>query len=75
MINSTQDYIPYQRTVSFQTLTLKIMEQIVIGGKSSRVRKQALRDPKYSLKDLFLDARREETSKTQAADPVLLKLI
>ena len=61
--------------MSFLTLTLKIMEQIVIGGKSSRVRKQALRDPKYSLKDLFLDARREETSKTQAADPVLLKLI
>ena len=40
------------------------MVQMVIGGNSSRVRKQ----PKYSLKDLLLDARREETSKTQAAD-------
>ena len=44
------------------------MDQFVIGGNSSRVRKQALHDPKYYLKDLFLDARREETSKTQAAD-------
>ena len=44
------------------------MVQIVIGGKSSRLRKQALRDPKYSLKDLMLNARREETSKVQAAE-------
>ena len=44
------------------------MVQIVIGGTSTRVRKQALRDPKYSLKDLMLDARREETSKVQAVE-------
>ena len=47
---------------------LEIMVQIVIGGKSSRIRKQALRDPKYTLKDLLLEARREETSKTPAVD-------
>ena len=44
------------------------MVQIVIGGKSSRVRKQALRDPKYVLKDRLLEARREEVSTSQAAD-------
>ena len=46
----------------------EIMVQIVIGGKSSRVRKQAVRDPQYSLTDLMLDARCEETSKVQAAE-------
>ena len=44
------------------------MVQIVIGGKSSRVFNQALRDPKYSLKDLLLDVRRKETSKLQVAE-------
>ena len=44
------------------------MVQIVVGGKSSRTRKQALRDPKYTLTDLLFEARREETSKAQAAD-------
>ena len=44
------------------------MVQIVVGGKSSRTRKHALRDPKYTLTDLLLEARCEETSKAQAAD-------
>ena len=56
------------KNCEFSDADFEIMVQIVIGGKSSRVRKQALRDPKYSLKDLLLDARRKETSKTQAAD-------
>lgn len=38
------------------------MVKIVTGGKSSRVRKQALRNPKCVLKDLLL----EESAKKQA---------
>ena len=56
------------KNCEFSDVDFEIMVQIVIGGKSSRIRKQALRDPKYSLKDMLLDARREETSKAQAAD-------
>ena len=56
------------KNCEFSDVNFEIMVQIVIGRKSSRVRKQALRDPKYSLKDLMLDARREETSKVQAAE-------
>ena len=56
------------KNCEFSDVSFEIMVQIVIGGKSSRVRKQALRDPKYSLQDLLLDVRREETSKVQAAD-------
>ena len=44
------------------------MVQIVIGGNSSCVRKQALRDLKYVSKDLLLEVRREKMSMTQAAD-------
>ena len=44
------------------------MAQIVIGGKSSLVREQALRVPKYSLTDLLLHTRREEARKLQAAE-------
>ncbi|XP_028412511.1 uncharacterized protein LOC114541021 [Dendronephthya gigantea] len=56
------------KNCEFSDVEFEIMVQIVIGGKSSRVRKQALRDPKYVLKDLLLAARREEISKTHAAD-------
>ena len=56
------------KNCEFSDVNFEIMTQIVIGGKSSRVRKQALRDPTYSLKDLLLDVRREETSKVQAAE-------
>ena len=56
------------KNCEFSDVEFEIMVQIVIGRKSSRVRKQALRDPKYVLKDLLLEARREQISKTQAAD-------
>ena len=56
------------KNCEFSDVNFEVMVQVIIGGKSSRVRKQALRDPKYSLKDLLLDARREETSKVQAAE-------
>ena len=40
----------------------------MIGGRSTRLRKQALRDPKYTLKDMLLEGQRAETSAQQAAD-------
>ena len=49
------------------SLDFEIMVQIVIGGCSSRLRKQALRDPKMTLKDLFLEGRCEELSEFQAS--------
>ena len=52
----------------FHDLEFEIQVQIVIGGRSIRLRKQALRDPKYTLKDMLLQGRRAETSTKQAAD-------
>ena len=52
----------------FHDLKFEIQVQIVIGGRSTRLRKQALRDPKYTLKDMLLEGRRAETSAQQAAD-------
>ena len=46
----------------------KIEEQIIIGGRSSRIRKQALRGPDYSLKDMLIDGRRDEASNYQEKD-------
>ena len=69
---ATDQYHARLRTQSknceFSDVEFDIMVQTVIGGKSSHVRKQALRDPKYVLKDLLLEARRKEISKTQAVD-------
>ena len=44
----------------------EIEEQTIIGGRSSRIRKRAFRDPNYSLKDMLLDGRRDESSTYQA---------
>ena len=49
-------------------LDFEIMMQIVVGGRSSRLRKQALRDPKITLKDLLLEGRRAEMSEFQASE-------
>ena len=50
------------------SLDFELMIQIVIGGRSNRLRKQALRDPKVTLQDLLLEGRRAEISDFQAAD-------
>ena len=52
----------------FADETFEIEEQIIIGGRSSRIRKKALRDPAYSLKDMLIDGRRDETSSYQAKE-------
>ena len=45
----------------------EILLQIVTNGSSSRLRKKALRDPKYTLKEMLLDGQRDETSTQQAS--------
>ena len=50
------------------SLDFELMIQIVVGGRSNRLRKQALRDPKVTLQDLLLEGRRAEISDFQAAD-------
>eukprot|EP00112_Aurelia_sp_Birch-Aquarium-sp1_P007389 Seg1804.3 transcript_id=Seg1804.3/GoldUCD/mRNA.D3Y31 product="hypothetical protein" protein_id=Seg1804.3/GoldUCD/D3Y31 len=56
------------KTCEFADETFEIEEQIIIGGRSSRIRKRALRDPEYSLKDMLIDGRRGESSSYQAKD-------
>jgi hypothetical protein len=40
----------------------EIEQQIIIGGTSSKIRKQALRDPKFDLKSMLSEGRRDEQS-------------
>ena len=44
-------------------LYIELEEQIIIGGTSTRIRKQALRDPSYDLKAMLLGGCRDEISK------------
>eukprot|EP00794_Sanderia_malayensis_P005111 gene5111-biopygen4169 len=52
----------------FADETFEIEEQIIIGGRSSRIKKRALRDPAYSLKDMLIDGRHDESSSYQAKE-------
>ena len=52
----------------FADETFEFEEQIITWGRSSRIRKKALRDPAYSLKDMLIDGRRDETSSYQAKE-------
>jgi hypothetical protein len=52
----------------FENMDFDIMLQIVLKGSSSRLRKQALRDPKMTLKDLLIAGRQIEMSNFQVAD-------
>ena len=52
----------------FADSDFEITLQIVLKGSSSRLRKQALRDPKMTLKDLLIVGRQFEMSSFQAAD-------
>ena len=45
----------------------EILLKIVTHGSSSHLRKEALRDPKYTLKEMLLDSQRDETSAHQAS--------
>ena len=47
----------------------EIEQQIIIGGTSSKIRKQlALRDPKFDLKNMLSEGRRDEKSSYQIKD-------
>ena len=52
----------------FHDAEFEVQVQIVIGGRSNRLRKLALRDPDCKLADMLLAGRREETSTVQAAE-------
>ena len=55
-------------TCEFTDLEFELEEQIIIGGLSSKIRKQALRNPKFKLADMLIEGRRDEQSKFQARD-------
>ena len=56
------------QTCSFADADFETEQQIRIAGSSSRIRKKALRDPTYVLKDILVDGRRDEQSTYQARD-------
>ncbi len=56
------------QTYVFNDADFEIEQQTIITGPSSRIRKKALRDPDYTLKDILNDARRDEQSRYQARD-------
>ncbi len=56
------------QTCAFNDADFEIEQQIIMAGTSSRIRKKALRDPDYTLKDILIDGRRDEQSRYQAHD-------
>ena len=50
----------------FADVEFEIKMQIVCNGTSSRLRKKALKESDYSLKDMLIDGRKSETSNAQA---------
>ena len=52
----------------FANVELEIEQQIIVGGKSSNIRKKALRDPSYKLKDMLVDGGDNESSLFQSKD-------
>ena len=51
----------------FADVEFEIKMQIVCNGTSSRLRKKALKESDYSLKDMLIDGRKYETSNAQAS--------
>ena len=56
------------QTCTFADADFEIEQLIIIAGLSSKIRKQALRDSTYALKDIFVDGGRDERSTYQARD-------
>ena len=52
----------------FNYVEFEIEQQIIIGGTSSKIRKRALRDHQFALKDMLLEGIRDEQSPYQAKD-------
>ena len=55
-------------TCEFHNADFEVEQQIIVGGKSSSIRKKALKDPEYKLKDMLTDGRRKESSTLQAKE-------
>ena len=55
-------------TCEFTNIEFEIEEQIIIGGRSSKIRKQALRDPTFDLKAMLIEGRRDEQSTFQTKE-------
>ena len=51
----------------FDDTDFKIKMQIVCNGKSSQLRRKALRDPEYKLEKMLVDGRKTEVSSAQAS--------
>ena len=52
----------------FHDKELEIEQQIIVGGKSSTIRKKALRKPDYTLKEMLIDGRGKGSSNFQSKD-------
>ena len=55
-------------TCEFADVEFEIEQQMIIGGTSSKIRKNALRDPSYDLKAMLLEGRRDEQSTFHAKE-------
>ena len=55
-------------TCEFMDIEFEIEEQIIIGGRSSKIRKRALRDPTFDLKAMLIEGRRDEQSTFQTKE-------
>ena len=55
-------------TCEFTDIEFEIEEQIIIGGRSSKIRKRALRDPTFDLKAMLIEGRRDEQSTFQTKE-------
>ena len=51
---------------NFHDVDFEMKMQIVCNGKSSNLRRKALRDPEYQLADMLIDGRKAEVSSAQA---------
>ena len=56
------------KVCEFHDENFEIEEQILIEERPSRIRKRALRDPDFSLKDMLIDGTRDETNNYQEKD-------
>ena len=63
-----QPHETLDETCEFNDVEFEIEQHIIIGGTSSKIRKRALRDPQFALKDMLLEGRRDEQSTYQVKD-------
>ena len=55
-------------TCEFTNIEFEIEEQIIIGGRSLKIRKRALRDSTFDLKAMLIEGRRDEQSTFQTKE-------